>query len=400
MRRFLPALGALLLAPLLIASPSFAATDGPVAPAAGKLSVEGHGYGHGIGMSQYGAYGAALKGLTYPKILSYYYPGTALGTKVAKIRVLVSADTTKSVIVKARSDLSFYDLTTKKTVALPAMIGTYKTTYWRIMPRATNPMHSVVAYKAASGWKTYKSTILTGNGQFQAPHGGILQLVMPDGSLVSYRGKLRSAKPTTTSTTRRTVNVLTLERYLRGVVAREMPTSWKAEALRAQAVAARTYGARAIRTASYYDICDTTSCQVYGGVADEAKNSDAAVAATAGKVLTYKGDLAFTQFSSSSGGFTVKGSQPYLAAKADAYDDTPSNSRHDWKLSVKASTIEAKYPGIGTLKTVQVTKRSGGGEWGGRVSSLKLVGSKGSTTISGETARFAFGLYSTWFAFN
>ena len=149
----------------------------------------------------------------------------------------------------------------------------------------------------------------------------------------------------------------------------------------------------------HYDICDTTSCQVYGGAAAETSSTDKAVAATAGKILTYKGKPALAQFSSSSGGYSSPGSQPYLKAVKDLWDDWSGNANHDWKKSVSASTIQSKYSSIGTLKSMRVTKRNGHGDWGGRVTSLELKGSKGTKTISGNDARWAFGLRSNWFTF-
>src|SRR5690606_23739241 len=118
-------------------------------------------------------------------------------------------------------------------------------------------------------------------------------------------------------------------------------SGWAAEALKAQSVAARTYGAQAMRTTSYYDICDTTSCQVYGGQSAETANTDAATKATAGKILTYGGKPALAQFSSSSGGWSAPGSQPYLKAVRDDWDDFSGNSVHNWSINVKTSTIQS-----------------------------------------------------------
>ena len=136
-----------------------------------------------------------------------------------------------------------------------------------------------------------------------------------------------------------------------------MPASWDAAALRAQAVAARTYAAwlRAQNPRRYYQICDTTSCQVYGGVTAEQTSSNDAVTATAGKILTYQGKPAFTQFSSSSGGWTSKGSVPYLPAKKDPYDNIAMNANHSWKVVVSARSLERSHPEIGTLLDLRVT---------------------------------------------
>jgi SpoIID/LytB domain protein len=195
------------------------------------------------------------------------------------------------------------------------------------------------------------------------------------------------------------LNVLSIEDYVRGVVAAEMPSSWHTEALKAQAVAARTYGVRSMNASRYYDICDTTSCQVYRGVAGETKATDTAIAGTKGQILTFEGKPALTQFSSSSGGWSAAGSQSYLASRADEYDDWSGNGVHDWTFTVKASTLEKAYPKIGTLKSLKVTKRSGGGDWGGRVETVVLTGSRASTTLTGPTFRFAVGLRSAWFRF-
>jgi SpoIID/LytB domain protein len=127
--------------------------------------------------------------------------------------------------------------------------------------------------------------------------------------------------------------------------------------------------------------------------------TDAAARATSGQYLSYRGTPALTQFSSSSGGQTAAGSQPYLTAAADPYDGWAGNPNHDWSTTVAASTIQKAYPAIGTLTSLTVTQRAGGGAWDGRVVSLTLVGTKQSMTISGNDARWSFGLKSSWFGF-
>jgi peptidoglycan hydrolase-like amidase len=116
-------------------------------------------------------------------------------------------------------------------------------------------------------------------------------------------------------------------------------------------------------------------------------------------ILTHNGAPAFTQYSASTGGYSDQGSQPYLAAVADPWDDWSGNSRHTWSASLSAATVESKYPGIGSLRSLQVTSRNGHGDWGGRVTGLKIVGSNGTKTITGNQARSAFGLRSNWFTF-
>ena len=349
-------------------------------------------------MSQYGAQGAAIKGHTYGQILSYYYKGTALGTKTGNIRVLLSRDTTPDVIVKARTALQFRNMTTNTITKLPAKVGSATVAQWRIVPVTAAPTRSVLQYKT-TGWKTYNAMTWTGDAQFEAP-GTSMYVVMPDGTSTLYREIVRSAVPAKGSSDRATVNVLTLEHYVRGVISAEMPSSWKAEALKAQAVAARTYGVRGLVPTRYYDLCDTTACQVYKGVSAETTTTDAAAKTTSGKIVTYQSKPAFTQFSSSSGGRTTAGSQPYLIEAPDGNDDYAANPVHSWKISIAASTVEKKWPTIGVLKTIKVTKRIGRGDFGGRVVSATLTGSKGSKTVTGDDLRFGLGLRSNWFGFN
>lgn len=363
-------------------------------PSSKSITIKGHGYGHGIGMSQYGAEGGARSGQTYGEILTKYYPGTKLADKTGSIRVLISADTTASVVIEAASGITFHQ--GSKTITLPTTVGGKKVERWTIDPWSSDKKKSVLRYRVAGTYYVYDSMTWTGDAQFEA---GQVRLVLPDGKVQAYRTAVRSAVPKSGSTDRDTVNVLSLENYTRGVVAREMPSSWHAEALKAQSVAARTYGAQAMRGTGYYDICDTTSCQVYGGVAAEAASTDQAISATKAKILTYDGSPALAQFSSSSGGYTNQGSKPYLKPVADSWDDWSGNANHSWSVSVKASTIEKKYTAIGTLKSMSITQRNGHGDMGGRVTSIKLVGSKASKTISGVDARWAFGLKSDWFGF-
>ncbi len=177
-----------------------------------------------------------------------------------------------------------------------------------------------------------------------------------------------------------------------------MPASWSPEAVRAQAVAARTYAAYE-RDHRAGPLCDTTSCQVYGGVAAEHPASNAAVDATRRLTLMYDGEPAFTQFSSSSGGWTSAGSVPYLTARQDPYDGWSGNPMHDWSVTITDRRIESAFPAIGNLTRIVVNQRDGNGEWGGRVRSVTLVGSQARRTVSGDTLRGVLGLRSTWVTF-
>lgn len=359
-------------------------------PSDAKVQVRGHGYGHGIGMSQYGAQGAARQGLTHRQILRFYYPGTSVGTAKDRIRVKLNADTTDGVLVQARSKLRARDLATGATYRLPDNGATR----WRLEPAGAG---TTLDFLRGGTWQRHRSFAST--GEFMAG-GRPIKLVLPNGSTRPYRGNLRSGAPSAGSSNRDTVNVLMLEQYLRGVVPHEIPASWSPAALRAQAVAARTYAAyERARPARHYDICDSTSCQVYQGRSGEHANTNAAIKASRGQALTYGGSWAFTQFSASSGGRTAKGSKPYLNSKRDPYDDWPGNGVHDWKRTFSDNKLESLFPAIGNLTRIVVNRRDGNGQWGGRVTSVTFVGKRGRATVSGDTMRWRLGLRSTYATF-
>ncbi len=117
--------------------------------------------------------------------------------------------------------------------------------------------------------------------------------------------------------------------------------------------------------------------------------------------LRYAGRPAFTQFSSSNGGVTSAGSQPYLARKRDPWDAAATaNSRLNWTDSVSAASLERVFPQIGRLSRIRVTSREGLGDWGGRVLTMVLEGSRGSVTVSGDSrVRSALGTNSSYLTF-
>jgi stage II sporulation protein D len=368
----------------MTASPAFAADEWAIPPSA-QVTVAGHGYGHGHGLSQYGAEGAAQQGLGYRQILDFYYPGTKRGMASGKVKVLLTADTTKDVVVGAREHLQLTRLASGKHWDLSAVRPS--ATRWRIRPQTGD--RSEISYKA-HGWHSWKT--FRGDAEFDAGNRPTT-LFLPKGQSAAYRGALRSVAHDT-------VNILGLDRYLQGVVALEIPASWHADAVRAQAVAARTYAAyeRANPIASHYQICDTTACQVYGGYNGEHPDANAAVAATRKEVLTFHGQPAFTQFSSRNGGWTAAGSVPYLDAHADPYDGWAGNPNHTWSKSITDRTIEQAWPAIGDLDSITFSGRDGNGEWGGRVALVKLTGDGGTKTktVSGSDFRSALGLRSEW----
>ena len=234
------------------------------------------------------------------------------------------------------------------------------------------------------------------------------------GEVLALEG--RDAANTITS---RAVNRVSLEGYLKGVVPRESPSSWGTSgagagmhALRAQAVAARSY-AWAERRSDWAKTCDTTSCQVYGGQATqdgatfnelEAATTNQAVDDTRGQIRVFSdGSVARTEFSSSTGGYTAGGVFPAVPDEGDAVESNPSAN---WTARIPVSVLETAYPQIGTLLSVDVTKRNGLGSMGGRVLEVVLRGSKGKATLSGADLRGLWsyssgsrpdGLRSDWF---
>lgn len=356
------------------------ATAASPARALDSVTLVGSGYGHGKGMSQYGAKVAAERGSTAAQILSFYYPGTAAGRSGGSIAVLLTAATSNNVVVQHKAGLKVRSAQTGKVWKL----GKKGAKRWRLTPVGTTKTRLSVKTK---GWHVVRD--IPGQAEFK---GGAIRLYVPGGSAV-YRGKLRSAVAGAGSA-RDTVNIVSVEQYLRGVVAAEMPASWSRAAVQAQAVAARTYAIfdRDTTNRGHFDVWDTTRSQVYRGVAGEHPLSDAAIKATAGQIRTYGGKPAFTQFSSSNGGYTVAGSQPYLVAKADPYDP-----RTQWSQTISAATLKKVFPGIGDITAVAVTQRDGKGSFGGRATLVKVTGTKGVATASGENFRSWLGLRSTLF---
>ncbi len=372
-------------------------------PTSSATVVTGHGYGHGHGMSQWGAYGAAKKGLTWSRIVHFYYPGTTVGSYGNPIlRIRLSGLPSSGVTVKMATGLKLQ--TSSGYTNLGSKAGGKAIDGWRIV--RDGPGQSL-QYHAGGRWSTNASYRRTTRNLGFAHVGGAVRVQLSSGGYRDYPDRVRSI---VTSGGLMPLNVTRLDSYLRGVVPNEMPSSWPTQALRSQAVVARTYAANGRHSGSY-DLCDSTACQVYKGLADytssgtlvrsnTAASTDAAVSATSGKVVDYHGSPAFTQFSASNGGWVVAGNQPYLVAKADPYDGVPTDSwsPHAWTLSGGAlrSSLQRAYSSVGTVKSLSLT-RDGHGDWGGRVERATVIGSSGRVTVTGDQLRWAIGLRSTWF---
>jgi SpoIID/LytB domain protein len=195
----------------------------------------------------------------------------------------------------------------------------------------------------------------------------------------------------------RVINVVGLEQYLYGVVPSEMPFNWLPEALKAQAVVARSY-ALATRKSGAFDLYPDTRSQVYLGIEHERPSTNAAVDATAGKVVLYQGQVARTYFFSTSGGRTASAEDvwgepvPYLVSVSDPYDSI--SPYHNWGPFAYTGTKLAKILKLkGRVTDLQAALNSSG-----RIQTLTVVGTKGTVTIPGSQLRQRLGVRSTWFS--
>jgi stage II sporulation protein D len=352
----------------------------PAASAATKLTITGAGFGHGIGMSQYGTYGYSLHLKTYDFILGHYFTGTALGA-------LDSNPEVKVLLQGSKKSISF--------------TGGLNAGEQKLDPAATYSVRRSAAglvIRDASG-KSVGTT--TGVLRVDAP---VDQALLLKGTSVPgirdgrYRGSLLISA---SGSGLAAVNAVDLEDYVRGVVSAESPSAWPTEALKAQAVAARTYAITSHAGGALFDQYADTRSQVYRGVAAETPNTDAAVAATKGQVVTYAGQPVTTYFFSTSGGETESvensfvGSQPkpWLKAVEDPFDDL--SPKHRWgPFRFTATQVNHKLHRYlqGRFKRIKVLQRG----VSPRVVRAQVVGTRGVTDVTGPQLRSAFGLYDTW----
>ena len=194
------------------------------------------------------------------------------------------------------------------------------------------------------------------------------------------------------------VNHVPLERYLPSVVGSEMPASWPLEALRAQAVAARTYALKARKPAAAFDVQATTASQVYKGVEAETPSTHAAVQGTRGLVLTYNNALIDAVFHSSSGGSTESSGDlwprqlPYLVSVPDFDDTSPVR---DWRQPLDQARLRQAFPELGGALGIEVISTTPTG----RIRQARVVGPAGQLALSGAQLRSRLGLKSTWVRF-
>jgi stage II sporulation protein D len=352
----------------------------PAAQAATKLTITGAGFGHGIGMSQYGTYGYSLHLKSYDFILGHYYTGTALGA-------LDSNPEVKVLLQGGKHAISFSGALNAGDQTLdPAMTYTVRRNADGLVLRD------------ASG-KDLATT--PGPLRVDAPVEQALRLngtSVPGVKNGLYRGSLLISA---SGSGLIAVNALDLEDYVRGVVSGESPSAWPTEALKAQAVAARTYAMTTNAGGATFDQYADTRSQVYRGVAAETPNTDAAVAATRGQVVTFGGQPVTTYFFSTSGGETEDvensfvGSQPkpWLKAVDDPFDNV--SPKHRWgpfRFTAHQAQSKLRRYLRGSFKRIKVLQRG----VSPRVVRAQVVGTRGVTNVTGPQLRSAFGLYDTW----
>ena len=334
----------------------------PAPAAAGTLFViDGRGWGHGVGMSQYGARGYAEAGWEYERILMHYYRGTELRPVPARpVRVLL-ADGRAAVRIRSTKPFRVVDARGKARVLKPGVQN--------LVAGKLRKLKLPLRYE---------------------PGAAPLQL---DGE--AYRGALvvhrRSGKLTV-------VNKLPLDRYLRGVVPWEMPDDWHPEALRAQSVVARSYALATLKPGKIFDLYADTRSQVYGGIRAEEDTTNRAIGSTAGQVVSWQGGVATTFYHSTSGGRTVSNAEawpgaspvPYLVSVADPLDR--GSKHHAWGPFELTPAEVGNRLGLSGVRDVVLTRGPAG-----RATEVAIERSAGVRHMSATDFRRALELRSTWF---
>lgn len=348
------------------------------------FTINGRGWGHGIGMSQWGAYGLAKHGSTYKQILQHYYTGIGF----------IKVDD-PMIRVRLRSGLKSVRLTCANnyTVSSGAMDATITA------GTAATTTYSGGKYRVVAGTKSWS---FTGAVTFAPTKGQLSLLTATDiGQTGRHRGTIRVVN---SGGSLMMIDHVPLESYLRSVVPHEVSPSWPKESLKAQACAARAYAERARRDANgAWDLyCDVRS-QAYCGVSWEDARSDAAILQTAGVVPSYHGTPIAAFYFSCSGGQTENielawetSAVPYLKAVKDPYDSYAS--LHAWGPLRKTASELATSLGSSVKGTLQAIYRVEKGK-SPRILKAAIIGSAGTTYLHGSSLRVKLGLNSTWVTF-
>ncbi len=386
------------------------------------VTLTGHGWGPGIGMGQWGAFGYAISGLTYQQIITHFY-GSAYSGATTLGKLSATQDTTNISVVISQNDGNDLVVTSNAAfsaagVNIPAgqsvKLEPGNSDTWKLYagqgcsgPWSSTPVKTALhnpevvpseqTTLGATNTGTYALTICMSSGNMTV-QGNVIATYNANGSP-------------------RTVNSLPLEEYVAGVVPNESPAYWGTlgatgaqgqprgfQELEAQAVAARSYVMANLGggiNGNYADTCDLY-CQVYNGLANQTPLAVAAVQDTAAQVVYMpNGQVADTQYSSSTGGYTAPSTfKPVVDAGDSVCIPQACNSHHTWQAQIPVTTIEQAYPTIGTLSSITITSRNGYGSLGGRVLNMTMTGSTGTVSLSGSSfaAQFSgYGVQSNWF---
>jgi stage II sporulation protein D len=365
MRRLLPATLLCILATVF--APAAASAAGGYA-----WKIDGAGFGHGVGLSQYGSEGFARHGYDWRRIIAHYYRGTTIGPAPAgDVRVLLLPGAPSVSFAGAASACGVALDEGKTYVAAPAGDG--------IAISASGGKDLGTCNESAMDVAGGVSFTLAGKGEYR----GTLKL-LDNGS-----GGLDA------------VNTVGIDDYVRGVVANESPSDWHPQALRAQAVAARSYALATATGGGSFDLYDDTRSQVYGGVGTEQPTTDAATAKTAGLVVLHGGEVATTFFFSTSGGHTEDSENvfeealPYVRGVPDPYDD--GSRYHRWRETMSTAAMDSALAGLadGHVTDIRVTKTGASP----RIVEAEVVSTGGTTTVSGQELQSALGLRDRWASF-
>jgi stage II sporulation protein D len=419
---------------------------GPVGPAAAAavpvLVLDGTGYGHGVGLSQWGAEYLARSGRSTDEILATFYPGTHLGEATGTMRVAVHKPAVSTTTLTfpqggevrsapsgpqahgfpvrvgpgGRVRIAFdgaYRVTPLLTGQSSITATTYRgdpctllilcppttppptTTTTQPPTTTTNPGGGGDGADGGEGGGASTTAPPSRPGTSASAETPVFAVPVAGGvTLVDDRGRsYRGAVEANAGGGLRLINLVGVEDYLRGMA--EVPSTWPTAAVQAQTVAARTYALRAMQSSG--EICDDARCQVYVGSTAESPGQDAAVAATAKRVLTHGGELAAAVYSADAGGVaantfegfgTPDGTYPYLRnVRYDTDNPLP------WKLLVGLEEVGRRFSYPGTLTGAHVSEQGPSA----RALVVTLEGSAGDRNVDGRSFARALGLRSTRF---
>jgi stage II sporulation protein D len=353
------------------------------------FTLVGHGWGHGIGMSQYGALGYAEHGFGYKRILGHYFTGTHIAPLSRSVTERVLLSSGPAVHFGASAAMTLHDAAgTKKTLAA----GKY-----HLQRGGTAGRLQLVSGATGAVTKRLVAPVTISPGA--------QPLRLNDSAGIGFAGDHwhGSFRVAISGSSLLCIDLVGLEKYLRGVVPSEMPASWMAPALKAQAVAARSYAVATRNPSGLFDAYADTRSQVYGPIEHEAPASTAAVTSTVHRVVWYGHTVATTFFSSSSGGRTASEQaawgtstgQPYLVPVIDRYDAAGgANPYHDWPATTYTPAGLARALGVsGVVGSVTMTI-DGPSQ---RILHLAVTSSGGTSTISGVQVQGRMGLRSNYF---